>query len=211
MFYPIELDTCPAYGWQRGPFVDVLIKPLVSGREKRKPQSFLRKHTFMLPFAYITDQQYLDDINNAFMALCGPTDSFLAKDWLDYRADGQVIGVAPSGSTPVQLVRTYTFGGLVTYTRPITKPLLSWENDDGSTGNFELLSNGVLKAGTLDPLTGLFTPTTAWTPGQILTWDGEFRVPVRFDQMSLPSTIDSRSGDNLLSNGSVSLIEVYGE
>jgi uncharacterized protein (TIGR02217 family) len=200
MFYPVELDTCPAYGWQRGPFVDVLIKPLVSGREKRKPQSFLRKHTFILSFAYITDQQYLDDINNAFMALCGPTDSFLAKDWMDYQADAQVIGLAPSGSTPVQLVRTYVFGG-ATYTRPITKPL----------ANGVIRSNGVIKAGAIDPLTGLFTPTAPWTPGQTLTWTGEFRVPVRFDQMSLPSTIDNRSGDNLLANGSVSLIEVYGE
>lgn len=200
MFYPVELDTCPAYGWQRGPFVDVLIKPLVSGREKRKPQSFLRKHTFILSFAYITDQQYLDDINNAFMALCGPTDSFLAKDWLDYRANGQVIGLATSGSTPVQLVRTYSFGG-ASYTRPITKPL-----DNGV-----IRSNGTIKAGVIDPLTGLFTPTTPWTPGQTLTWTGEFRVPVRFDQMSLPSTIDNRSGENLLANGSVSLIEVYGE
>lgn len=200
MFYPVELDTCPAYGWQRGPFVDVLIKPLVSGREKRKPQSHLRKHTFILSFAYITDQQYLDDINNAFMALCGPTDSFLAKDWMDYRADAQVIGVAPSGSTPVQLVRTYSFGG-ASYTRTISKPL----------ANGVIRSNGVVKAGTIDPLTGLFTPTAPWTPGQTLTWTGEFRVPVRFDQMSLPSTIDNRSGDNLLANGSVSLIEVYGE
>lgn len=200
MFYPVELDTCPSYGWQRGPFVDVLIKPLVSGREKRKPQSFLRKHTFILSFAYITDQKYLDDINNAFMALCGPTDSFLAKDWLDYRADGQIIGIAPSGSTPVQLVRTYSFGG-ASYTRPITKPL----------ANGVIRSNGTIKPGTIDPLTGLFTPTSAWTPGQTLTWTGEFRVPVRFDQMSLPSTVDSRSGENLLANGSVSLIEVYGE
>lgn len=200
MFYPVELDTCPAYGWQRGPFVDVLIKPLVSGREKRKPQSFLRKHTFILSFAYITDQQYLDDINNAFMALCGPTDSFLAKDWLDYRALQEPLGITPAGSTPVQLLRTYSFGG-ASYTRPITKPV----------AGAVIYQNGIAKAGTLDTLTGLFTPTTAWTGSAVLTWTGEFRVPVRFDQMSLPSTIDNRSGDNLLANGSVSLIEVYGE
>lgn len=201
MFYPVELDTCPTYGWQRGPFVDVLIKPLVSGREKRKPQSFLRKHTFVLPFAYIRDQQYLDDINNAFMALGGPTDSFLAKDWLDFIVEDSPLGVAPSGSTPVQLVRVYTFGG-ASYTRPITKPLAS---------GLVVRSNGVIKAVTVDTLTGLITPTTAWTPGQVLTADFEFRVPVRFDQMSLPSSIDSRSGNNLLANGRVSLIEVYGE
>jgi hypothetical protein len=72
-------------------------------------------------------------------------------------------------------------------------------------------SNGVVKAVTVNTLTGMITPVTPWTPGQTLTADFEFRVPVRFDQMSLPSTIDNRSGDNLLANGSVSLIEVYGE
>jgi uncharacterized protein (TIGR02217 family) len=201
MFYPVEIDTCPTFGWQRGPFVDVLIKPLVSGREKRKPQSFLRKHTFMLPFMNIKNQDYLDYINNAFMALCGPTDSFLAKDHLDHLAINDPLGIAPAGSTPVQLVRVYTFGG-ASYTRPITKPV--------ATG-LVVRQNGVAKAVTVDTLTGLITPTTAWTPGATLTWTGEFRVPVRFDQMSLPSTIDNRSGESLISNGSVSLIEVYGE
>lgn len=201
MFYPVEIDACPAFGWQRGPFVDVLIKPLVSGREKRKPQSFLRKHTFMLPFMNIKNQAYLDYINNAFMALCGPTDSFLARDYLDHLAINEPLGVAPAASTPVQLVRVYTFGG-ASYTRPITKPVAA---------DLVVRQNGVAKAVTVDTLTGLVTPTTAWTPGQTLTWTGEFRVPVRFDQMSLPSTIDNRSGESLISNGSVSLIEVYGE
>lgn len=206
MFYPVEIDACPAFGWQRGPFVDVLIKPLVSGREKRKPQSNLRKHTFILPFMNIFSQDYLTYINNAFLALHGPTDSFLAKDYLDHRAVNQVLGVAPSGSTPVQLVKTYTFEDEFavgpTYTRIITKPKVA---------GLAVRSNGGAKAVTVDTLTGLITPTTPWTPGQLLTGDFEFRVPVRFDQMSLPSTIDNRSGERLISNGSVSLIEVDGE
>jgi uncharacterized protein (TIGR02217 family) len=206
MFYPVEIDACPAFGWQRGPFVDVLIKPLVSGREKRKPQSDLRKHTFILPFMNIFSQDYLDYINNAFMALHVPTDSFLVKDYLDHRADNQTLGVAPSGSTPVQLVRTYTFADDFavgpTYTRIITKP---------KAAGFYVRQSGLLKPVTVDTLTGLITPVTPWTPGAEIDWTGEFRVPVRFDQMSLPSTIDNRSGERLISNGSVSLIEVYGE
>lgn len=201
MFYPVEIDACPAFGWQRGPFVDVLIKPLVSGREKRKPQSFLRKHTFMLPFMNVQNQAYLDYINNAFMALCGPTDSFLAKDYLDHTAVNDPLGVAPSASIPVQLVRVYSFGG-ASYIRLITKPV---------SAGLVVRQNGVPKTVTVNTLTGLVTPTTPWTPGATLTWTGEFRVPVRFDQMSLPSTIDNRSGQSLISNGSVSLIEVYGE
>lgn len=200
MFYPVEIDACPAYGWQGGPSIDVLIKRLVSGREKRKPQSFVRLHSYILPFQNISDLAYLEEIKSAFMAMGGPTDSFLVKDWSDFIAENEPLGVSPAGSTPVQLLRTYTFGG-ASHSRVITKPV---------TGAV-ISQNGVPKAGTLDTLTGLFTPTTAWTPAAILTWDGEFRVPCRFDQMSLQSTIDNRLGTGYATNGSVTLVEVYRE
>ena len=201
MFYPVEIDACPAYGWQGGPSIDVLIKRLVSGREKRKPQSYVRLHSYILPFQNVTDGDYLEYIKSAFMALGGPTDSFLVKDYGDFRAINQPLGVAPAGSTPVQLLRTYTFGGLVSHSRVITKPV---------TGAV-ISQNGTPKAGTLDTATGLFTPTTAWTPAAVLTWDGEFRVPCRFDQMTLASTIDNRTGQSYAVNGSATLLEVYKE
>lgn len=200
MFYPVEIDACPTYGWQGGPSIDVLIKRLVSGREKRKPQSYVRLHSYILPFQNISDLTHLEEIKAAFMAMGGPTDSFLVKDWGDFIADNEPLGVAPAGSTPVQLLRTYTFGS-ASHSRVITKPV----------AGAVISQNGTPKAGTLDTLTGLFTPTTAWTPAAILTWDGEFRVPCRFDQMSLQSTIDNRLGTGYATNGSVTLIEVYGE
>ena len=196
MFYPVEIDACSAYGWQGGPSIDVLIKRLVSGREKRKPQSYVRLHSYILPFQNVTDSDYLEYIKSAFMALGGPTDSFLVKDYGDFLAVDQPLGIAPAGSTPVQLLRTYTFGA-ASHSRKITKP----------TAGAVISQNGVPKAGTLNTLTGLFTPTTAWTPAAILTWDGEFRVPCRFDQMSLQSTIDNRIGDGYATNGSVTLLE----
>ena len=196
MFYPVEIDACPAYGWQGGPSRDVLIKRLVSGREKRKGQSHIRLHSYVLPFENISDVAYLDYIKSAFMAMGGPEDSFLVKDYGDYLALDQPLGVAPAGSTPVQLLRTYTFGA-ASHSRKITKPV----------AGAVISQNGIPKAGTLNTLTGLFTPTTAWTPAAILTWDGEFRVPCRFDQMSLQSTIDNRIGDGYATNGSVTLLE----
>ena len=196
MFYPVEIDACPAYGWQGGPSRDVLIKRLVSGREKRKGQSHIRLHSYVLPFENISDVAYLGYIKSAFMAMGGPEDSFLVKDYGDYLAVDQPLGVAPAGSTPVQLLRTYTFGA-ASHSRKITKPV----------AGAVISQNGVPKAGTLNTLTGLFTPTTAWTPAAILTWDGEFRVPCRFDQMSLQSTLDNRIGESYATNGSVTLLE----
>jgi uncharacterized protein (TIGR02217 family) len=100
----------------------------------------------------------------------------------------------------VQLYKTYTKGALSTQ-RTITKP----------RANVVVYEGGVAKAGTLDTLTGLFTPSTAWTTGAALTWSGEFRVPVRFDNDFLPMTIDSRNANGYAMNGSVQLIEVFGE
>lgn len=70
----------------------------------------------------------------------------------------------------VQLKKTYTLGSQST-SRPIVKPV---------NGTVTVYSNGVAKAGTLDTVTGLFTPTTAWTAGHAITWTGEFDVPVTF-------------------------------
>lgn len=197
-FYPEEIDVCPAFGWQGGPSIDVLIKRLVSGREKRKPQSYVRLHSYILPYQNITDINYLEYIKSAFMALGGPTDSFLVKDYGDFLAVDQPLGISPAGSEPVQLLRKYEFGA-ASYTRDITKPL----------AGAVISENGIPKAGTLNTLTGMFTPTSPWTPAAVLTWDGEFRVPVRFDQMTLTSTIDNKSGGQFVVNGSVTLLEVY--
>ena len=200
MFYPEEMDICPAFGWQGGPSIDVLIKRLVSGREKRKPQSFVRLHSYVLPFQNVTDMDYLNYVKSAFMALGGPTDSFLVKDYSDFLAVNEPLGLAPAGSTPVQLLRTYSFGA-ASHSRTITKPL----------AGAVISQNGTPKAGTLDTLTGLFTPTTPWTPAAVLAWDGEFRVPVRFDQMTLMSTVDNKSGLEFIVNGSATLLEVIEE
>ncbi len=55
--------------------------------------------------------------------------------------------------------------------RPIVKPV---------AGSVTVYANGVAKAGTLDTTTGLFMPTSAWTAADVVTWTGEFDVPVTF-------------------------------
>lgn len=199
-FYAVEIDVCPAYGWQGGPVADVLIRALQNRHERRNRRGDLMQHSYTLPFQNVTSLEYLDEIKHAFMAMGGPTHSFLAKDWWDHTATAAPLGTAPAGSTPVQLMKVYTFGS-ATYSRPITKP----------SAGVVMYQNGIAKAGTYSTTTGIFTPNTAWSGGTALTWSGEFRVPVRFADFSLQPSIDSRSGDLLVMNGSCSLIEVFGE
>lgn len=200
-FYAVELDTCPAYGWTVAPFANVRINALRNGHERRNREGDLFKHSFTLPLINKKQTEYLEELKSAFLAMGGPTDSFLTKDYSDYLALQEPLGTAPSGSTPVQLTKTYDFQGVAFYERPITKPL---------SAGFVMYRNGVPKAGTLDTLTGLFTPTTAWGGGT-LSWSGEFRVPVRFAEFSLSSTADNQHRGELVISGTCALVEVFGE
>lgn len=204
-FYAVELDICPTYGWQGGPSSATLVRTLRSRRERRQVQSDLVRHTFLLPFQNIRNEAYLTYLKNAHLAMYGMAHSFLVKDWLDYRLESEPLGLAPSGSAPVQITRSYPFGP-ATRVRPITKPV----------AGLVVRQNGVVKPGTTDLLTGLFTPSTDWTPGATLTADGEFRIPVRFNNDALPMSIETRIRDGsgtgtLAVSGSVELVEVFGE
>ncbi len=201
-FYAVELDLCPAFGWQGGPEFVTRVRELRNRHERRNANAALVRHRYLLPFQNITDADYLTELKNAHLAMRGQTHSFLAKDHADYQAVTESLGVAPSGSAAVQLVKNYAFGA-AGYARQITKPV----------AGAVVYQAGVAKPGTISTLTGLFTPTTAWTAGQAITWTGEFRVPVRFASDYLPMTIDDRfgSGGAFAMNGSVELTEVFGE
>ena len=200
--YATELDLCPAYGWMGGPEFNTRIVTMKNGHERRNANWAQMRHHYTLPFQNITDDDYLGDLKAVFLAMLGQTHSFLAKDHSDFEAVSEALGTSPAGSTPVQLKKTYTFGS-ATYVRSILKP---------KAGTVTVYQNGVAKAGTYSTTTGLFTPTTAWTAAATLTWDGEFFVPVRFASDLLQMTIDSkRGGVNYAMNGSIELVEVFGE
>lgn len=200
MILDAELDPCVSWGFAGGPERATRIVSLSNGRERRNARWSNSRRRWTLPFQNITPGDYAD-ILAMFEACDGQNDGFLFRDPLDHVATLESLGNAPAGSAAVQLIKTYTKGGR-TRTRDITRPL--------ATG-FTLYQAGVAKAGTLDTTTGLFTPTTAWTEGEALTWSGEFRVPVRFANDWLPFSIDDRAGGEFAINGSVEIIELVGE
>lgn len=193
-----EIDVTPGFGWLVEIGFTVDVTKLRSGMEARNlvdPRSMRR---FVLPFNNILNQQYLDHLCAIFEASHGGWHTINIHDHANDTATLASIGNAPSGTTPVQLKIPITVGGQ-THTRKITRPLSS---------GFVLFQSGTPKAGTLATSTGLFTPDTAWTEGQPLTWSGQFRVPGRFKNATLPMTIDNKSAGQYVMNGSVELIEV---
>jgi uncharacterized protein (TIGR02217 family) len=187
-------DPCVAFTFSGGPEFSTRVVALTNGREKRNASWSLPKHTYTAPFMNITPEAF-EAIKGVFYVAHGRLYAFRFKDWTDYEADGTIMGLSVAGSAPVQLTKRYTFGAEV-YQRPITKPIAS---------TVQVFADGVAKPGTVDDLTGLFTPTTPFVDGSVLTWSGEFDVPVRFDTDSIPFTYDNLQA----LNGEVALVEVF--
>lgn len=199
-FLDVELDICPAYGWQGGPEFNTRVVSLRNSHERRNANAGIGRHRYLLPFLNIAQTAYLQEIHALFNATRGRLHSFKVKDHHDYTVTNEPLGDAPTGTTAVQLTKTYTAGS-ESYVRDITKPV----------AGAVVYENGSPKTGTLNTLTGLFTPTDPWASEATLTWTGEFRVPVRFNTDTLSSSIDNWRGDGYAINLSLELIEVFGE
>lgn len=186
-----------SYGFQIGPQFLTNIKTLVNGNEKRSRKWDGFKWRGTAPYKMIKPEHY-QLLLGAHLACGGCADSFRFKNWMDWKVVDQLLGVAPAGSTPIQLTRTYELFGGVTFTRTIRKPV---------SGTVTVYENGVAKSGTTATSTGLFTPTDAWTPAAVITADFEFDIPMRFASDWMPFTEEewqARSGD-------IELIEVFNE
>jgi uncharacterized protein (TIGR02217 family) len=118
-----------------------------------------------------------------FRARRGRAFGFRFKDWTDYQALAQTLGVGDGTTTSFQLVKHYASGSEVV-TRTITKPV---------AGTVKLYRDGVLAASgwSVDVTTGVVTFTTAPASGVVVTADFDFDVPARFDTDQMEITIET--------------------
>lgn len=174
------LDEDVDYGFEGGPRYSTDITEMENGFEERDSEWIYARHEYSASFGDINDD-VRDHIIEVYHACRGRRHSFLFKDWNDYLALDQPLATEQGTSNVVQLYKTYEWGDAYTV-RPIQalRPGTVVVRDD----------NGDPVAGTVDVLTGLFTPTSAWGAGPY-TWEGEFYVWVRFDADFNPMTINS--------------------
>lgn len=198
-FYATTIPPEAAFGFQGGPEFSTNIKAMASGREKRNADWAQCKHKYTAPFQNITNANYLL-IKAVHLGMRGRLHTFLFQDKADYQASAEQFGTGDGATKIFQLSKTSNAGGGATYTRVITKP-------DVMSG-IVIRVNGVVTAATVDSTTGLVTFSSAPAGGAVLTWTGNFYVHVRFDNDSLPFSIDDRSGSTYIQNGSIDLIEV---
>lgn len=192
----VRLSTRVEQGFSAVRVANTRVVPLKNGHERRNANWSGKKRRYTSRYATFTADEAEELL--AFSEIAdGRANSFRFKDWSDFKATAQPLGTAPSGTTPVQLQRTYTRGAY-SRVRTITKPV---------DGTVVVYQNGTPKAGTVDTSTGLFTPSTSWTGGATLTADFQFDVPVRFATDEIEFVLPHRD----IFEVNCDLVEVFGE
>ena len=184
------LDEEVDYGFEGGPRYSTGVVDLENGFEERDSEWMYPRHEYSASFGDIDDPDR-DLIISVFHACRGRRHSFLFKDWNDFEAENEPLSVEVGTSNTVQLYKTYAWGQAYTI-RPVQALAFATiydDNDDPVTG-------------TLNLLTGEFTPVGMWGAGSY-RWSGEFYVWVRFEADYNPMTINSWRANT----ASVELIE----
>jgi uncharacterized protein (TIGR02217 family) len=197
-FHDVRFPTDIAFGSGGGPVFSTDIVELASGYEQRNINWAAARARFNVAHGIKTQEQ-LAALIAFFRARRGRAHSFRFKDWTDYQAVGQSLGVGDGVRTAFQLVKLYTSGG-ITETRNITKPV---------AGMLVPYLAGVAQVTgfSVNAATGVVTFVSAPGVGVAVTADFEFDVPVRFDTDRLSSSLDSYGS---FSWADIPLVEVRG-
>ena len=200
MFYAMEIAQTPGFGFSGGPTFQTHIVPLASGNESRNIDWPDCRHKYTAPFKNIPNDAYLA-IKRVFLICRGRAHTFLFRDWGDFSATNEPFATGDGTTLVFQLSKLSSDVSGGTYLRTITKP----------EAPVAIFANGAGVTPAVDVTTGLVTFTAAPAAGVVLTWSGTFFVHVRFDNDSLPFTLDDLSSGQYVTNGSVELLEVLNE
>ncbi len=181
-FHEVRFPEDIAYGSSGGPEYSTDIVITASGYEQRNINWQDARAVYNVAHGVKTSAQ-LDTLLAFFRARKGRAYAFRFKDWGDYSASSQQIGIGDGETTSFQLLKTYSSGG-ITQVRDIKKPV---DNSVDIYVNSVLITSGL----TVDNTSGIVTFTSAPEEGAIITANFEFDVPVRFDTDRLSASLDS--------------------
>ena len=180
-FLEIQFPADISYGSSGGPEFSTDITELDSGKEQRNINWSTSRARYNASHGIKLDEQ-LTELISFFRIVKGRAFGFRFKDWLDYKAENQIIGTGDNSKTEFQLKKKYIFE---TYEveRDIKKPV---------DGTVKLYLNASLQSSgfSIDYTSGLITFDTAPANDVIVRADFEFDVPARFDSDKLDASID---------------------
>ena len=179
--FPLEVSS-----WEASPVFNTDITVGRNGQEVRNALWQDPLHEFNAAFA-VRSYDDIETLKTFFLVMRGQEQSFLIKDWSDYKVDDwTAFAETVDGTrTTFQLIKNYVHGVAGTYTRTITKP----KAIEG-VGGVQIRDNGVtvnVADYSFSSVTGIVTFGVAPLAGHTIDFKiDEFYVPVRFMTDQLP-------------------------
>lgn len=170
-FDDIRLPDTVEKGSNGGPRFKTTITTLANGFEQRNIDWSRVRHEYDISYG-IGTKAVFREVLEFFFARVGRAYGFRFKDWSNFEATMEAIGVGNGTQTKFQLVKAMGDAARA-YSRIIQKPV---------AGTASFFVNGIEEPGaTLDTTNGVVTFDVAPANGAVIAWSGEFDVPVRFN------------------------------
>ena len=182
-FVDVRFPTDIAYGSAGGPEYSTDVVITQSGYEHRNSNWSAARARYNVAHGVKTQTQ-LNELIAFFRARKGRAIGFRFKDWTDFSASSQLLGIGDDERTSFQLLKSYVSGDTQEY-RIITKPVAE---------TVTIYLDGVLQDNDnyiLNASIGVVTFDVPPATGKEVTADFEFDVPVRFDTDRLSATLDA--------------------
>ncbi|WP_281301834.1 MULTISPECIES: DUF2460 domain-containing protein [unclassified Iodidimonas] len=195
-FHEVQFPPDISYGASGGPGYSTTVVTTVSGHERRNANWAAARGKWNVAHG-LKKREQVAALIAFFRARKGRAYGFRFRDWTDYQAFAQPLGVGNGSNRTFQLIKRYASGGEIE-TRIIAKPV---------SGTVKIYRDGVqaVTGWTVNSATGLVTFTTAPASGVQVTADFDFDVPVRFDSDQMDITIETYQ---LGSWGQIQVLEI---
>lgn len=203
-FLEVRFPSDISYGATGGPVYSTDVVTMFSGHEQRNSNWKNARGKYNIASGVKTEDQW-QSLISFFRACKGKAVGFRFKDWSDYQAKNQQLGVGDGETPEFQLAKAYTSGNTIVI-RKITKPVAGTVKvyRNGQRIDHHHL-RGSLDDYSVDYTTGIISFAEAPAANIIITADFEFDVPVRFDTDELQLSMDNFNSGSW--NG-IALIEV---
>lgn len=195
-FHEVRFPADISFKATGGPEFKTDVVSLSSGHEKRNSIWSYPRARYELNYKDISKAQS-NKVLSFFMARKGKAYGFRFKDWNDFEAKNQIIGVGNGMQTAFQLIKEYQ-DEIQNFQRRIYKPV---EGSVVCYVNSAVQSVGV----SLDTVSGVLNFTEPPAVAAVISTDFQFDVPVRFNNDFMLSGTESYEGTELRK---IELIEV---
>lgn len=182
-FHEILFPEDISYGSAGGPGFNTSIIELTSGHEQRNINWSEERASYDAQHGVKTRAQ-MEELLDFFYARRGKAYGFRFKDWADFQLVNETIALGDGATLEFQVIKTYEPDGYP-FVRKIRKL---------NPNSIVVRINGAIQDQpddcTVDNDTGKITFVVAPAVDDVISVDGEFHVPVRFDTDEMKITHD---------------------